>query len=184
LTASGSTGSRAEKRISLVAVARPSAAPPNCHAPRQDWSGSTALNGLFDEWNTRRKGGQAETARLARFGTVDWLFREYFASDNCKERVSGRTRPDYEKLAHMVCDVPTKTGGTIGGLSIRSITPRAADKIYGKIIVGPRGERLRQGEKMLSFCRHAWRVVHRLYRRCLIPRCPFPGTAPPKSAGS
>jgi hypothetical protein len=45
--------------------------------------------------------GQPETSKLARFGTVDWLFR--------KERVSDRTRPDYEKLAHMVCDVPTKT---------------------------------------------------------------------------
>jgi hypothetical protein len=123
---------------------------------------AAALNALFDEWNTKRKGGQAETARLARFGTVEWLFRQYFASDNCKERVSDRTRPDYENLAYMVCDVPTKTGGTVGGLSIRSITPRAADKIYGKVIVGPRGERLRQGEKMLSFCRHAWRVVHRL----------------------
>jgi hypothetical protein len=135
---------------------------------------AAALNGLFDEWNTKRKGGQAETARLTRFGTVDWLFREYFASDNCKERVSDRTRPDYEKLAHMVCDVPTKTGGTIGGLSIRSITPRAADKIYGKVIVGPRGERLRQGEKMLSFCRHAWRVVHRLYPTLFDSKVPYP----------
>jgi hypothetical protein len=74
----------------------------------------------------------------------------------------------------MLCDVPTKTGGTIGGLSIRSITPRAADKIYGKVIAGPRGERLRQGEKMLSFCRHAWRVVHRLYPTLFDPKVPYP----------
>jgi hypothetical protein len=51
----------------------------------------------------------------------------------------------------------------IGNRSIQSITPRAADKIYEKIIVGPRGKRLRQGEKAVALCRKAWRVVRRLY---------------------
>jgi hypothetical protein len=135
---------------------------------------AAALNGLFDEWNTKRKGGQPETSMLARFGTVAWLFRQYFASDNCKERVSERTRPDYENLANMVCEVPTKDGRTVGDLSIRSITPRAADKIYAKIIAGPKGERLRQGEKALSLSRHAWRVVHRLYPTLFDPKVPYP----------
>jgi hypothetical protein len=135
---------------------------------------AAALNGLFDEWNIKRKGGQPETTRLARFGTVAWLFRQYFASDNCKERVSDRTRPDYENLANTVCEVPTKDGRTVGDLSIRSITPRAADKIYAKVIAGPKGERLRQGEKALSLCRHAWRVVHRLYPTLFDPKVPYP----------
>jgi len=74
----------------------------------------------------------------------------------------------------MVCDLPTKIGGTIGGLSIRSITPRAADKIYGKVIVGRAVSGLRQGEKMLTFCRHAWRVVHRLYPMLFDPKVPYP----------
>jgi hypothetical protein len=63
----------------------------------------------------------------------------------------------------LVCDVVTKRGDKIGDRSIRSITPRAADKIYSIVINGPRGQRLRQGEKVISVCRHAWRVVHRLY---------------------
>ena len=46
--------------------------------------------------------------------------------------------------------------------------------LMGKVIVGPRGERLRQGEKMLSFCRHAWRVVHRLYPTLFDPKVPYP----------
>jgi hypothetical protein len=133
-----------------------------------------ALNGQFDEWKTKRKGGQPEITKLARFGTVAWLFRQYFASDNCKERVSERTRPDYENLVNMVCEVPTKDGRTVGDLSIRSITPRAADKIYAKVIAGPKGERLRQGEKALSLCRHAWRVVHRLYPTLFDPKVPYP----------
>jgi hypothetical protein len=74
----------------------------------------------------------------------------------------------------MVCEVPTKDGHTVGDLSIRSITPRAADKIYAKVIAGPKGERLRQGEKALSLCRHAWRVVHRLYPTLFDPKVPYP----------
>jgi hypothetical protein len=124
---------------------------------------AAGLNGLFDEWNTRRKGGEIEEGRLVRYGTVDWLFREYLRSEACRERVSDRTRPDYERIMQLVGRVVTKKGDKIGERSIRSITPRAADKIYAIVIKSPRGLRLRQGEKVISVCRHAWRVVHRLY---------------------
>jgi hypothetical protein len=124
---------------------------------------AAALNALFDEWNTKRKGGALEGGTLVRFGTVDWLFREYLKSESCRERVSDRTRPDYERIMRLVAGVVTKRGDTIGHRPIRSITPRAADKIYARVIEGPRGLRLRQGEKVISVCRHAWRVVHRLY---------------------
>jgi integrase len=46
---------------------------------------------------------------------------------------------------------------------VKSITPRAADKLYARFISGDRGERLRTGEKMTMLCRKAWRVVHRLF---------------------
>jgi hypothetical protein len=135
---------------------------------------AAALNGLFDEWNTRRKGGQVESGKLVRYGTVDWLFREYLKSENCRERMSARTRPDYERIMQLVCGVVTKRGDKIGDRSIRSITPRAADKIYSLVIIGPRGERLRQGEKVISVCRHAWRVVHRLYPELFDKAVPNP----------
>jgi len=63
----------------------------------------------------------------------------------------------------LLTDLPTKKEDLIGARPIRSISPRAADKLYEMICAGPRGERLRQGEKVLELCRHAWRVVHRLY---------------------
>lgn len=135
---------------------------------------AAALNGLFDEWNTRRKGGEVEGGRLVRYGTVDWLFREYLKSESCRERVSDRTRPDYERIMQLVGAVVTKRGDKIGDRSIRAITPRAADKIYSKVIDGPRGLRLRQGEKVISICRHAWRVVHRLYPELFDKAVPNP----------
>jgi hypothetical protein len=137
---------------------------------------AAALNALFDEWNSKRKGGTIEGGRLVRYGTVDWLFREYLRSEACRERVSDRTRPDYERIMQLVSGVVTKKGDKIGDLSIRSITPRAADKIYAIVINGPRGQRLRQGEKVISVCRHAWRVVHRLYPDLFDRAVPNPWT--------
>jgi hypothetical protein len=63
----------------------------------------------------------------------------------------------------LVTDTLTKKGDRIGARMIKAITTRATDKIYERIIDGPRGERLRQGEKAVSLSRKAWRVVHRLY---------------------
>jgi hypothetical protein len=63
----------------------------------------------------------------------------------------------------LVADTITKKGDRIGNRSIRSVTPRAADKLYEKVVIGPKGKRLRQGEKAIALCRKAWKVVHRLY---------------------
>ncbi len=124
---------------------------------------AAALNGLFDEWNAKRCGESVPTGRLYHFGTVDWLFREYRASKAYQEKVSPRSRPDYERTMLLLADTLTKTGDRIGSRPVRSVTPRGADKIYEKIIHGPNGKRLRQGEKAIALCRKAWRVVHRLY---------------------
>jgi hypothetical protein len=53
---------------------------------------AVALNDLLDEWLKLKAGEPVES--IARFGTVDWLFREYKASKRYREHVSQRTRPD------------------------------------------------------------------------------------------
>jgi integrase len=119
------------------------------------------LNAQFDEWRAASDG--EPITGIARFGTVDWLFREYKTSNGYLERVSIRTRPDYERIMLLVGDMPTKKGDRVGDRPVKSITPLAADKLYEKVIAGPRGLRLRQGEKVIMLCRRAWKVVHRLY---------------------
>jgi hypothetical protein len=57
---------------------------------------------------------------------------------------------------------------------VKSITPRAAYKIYEQLCVGPRGARPRQGEKVVALCRAAWRVVQRLYPDCFDRDVPNP----------
>jgi hypothetical protein len=119
-----------------------------------------ALNALFDEW-LKTKSGEPLPG-LARYGSVDWLFREFKASIRFREKVSERSRPDYERSMLMVADMVTKTGDRVGDRPVKSITPAAADKIYDRLCQGPRGERLRQAEKVVAICRGAWRVVRRL----------------------
>jgi hypothetical protein len=122
---------------------------------------AAAVNALFDEWAKTRSG--EPLPGLARYGTVDWLFREYKASKRYRERVSARTRPDYERTMHLLTDRLTKRGDCVGDRPVKSITPAAADKLYEQVCNGPRGPRPRQGEKLIALCRAAWKVVHRLY---------------------
>jgi hypothetical protein len=133
---------------------------------------AAALNGLFDEWWKIKNGEPVES--IGRYGTVDWLFREYKASKRYREHVSQRTRPDYERLMQLVIDLPTKRGDRVGQRPVKSITPLAADKIYDQVCAGPRGPRPRQGEKVVALCRAAWRVVHRLRPECFNRDIPNP----------
>jgi hypothetical protein len=122
---------------------------------------AAALNALLDEWTAKRDG--EPIAGLVRYGTVDWLFREYKQSKAYLKKVAPRSRPDYERTMLLVSDIVTRKGDRIGDRKIKAITPLSADKIYELILQGPRGERPRQGEKAVALCRRAWHVVYRLY---------------------
>ena len=89
---------------------------------------AAALNALFDEWTAKRDGEPA--TGLVRFGTVDWLFREYKQSKAYLKKVAPRSRPDYERTMLLVTDMITKKGDRIGDRKIEAITPIGADKIY------------------------------------------------------
>jgi hypothetical protein len=135
---------------------------------------AAALNGRFDEWRAKVAGEPIEG--IARYGSVDWLFREYKSSKAYLERVSPRSRPDYERTMLLLVDARTKKGDRIGDRSVKAISPVSADKLYGLVINGPHGLRLRQGEKMVILCRRAWAVVRRLYPDAFNRDVPNPWT--------
>src|ERR1700730_10996078 len=148
---------------------------------------AAGLNGLFDEWNTKRKGGQVSTEKIAVYGTVDWLFREYKQSKAYLAKVSLRSQPDYERTMLLVTDIITEKGDRIGDRRIRAISPNSADKIYDIICKGPNGPRPRQGEKAVALCRRAWKVVHRLHPSLFDPKVPNPWdgvTKQPRTKGT
>jgi hypothetical protein len=131
--------------------------------PDGDGGRAAVLNAYFEEWDATRRGLPVTGERAPIFGTIAWLFQEYRQSKAYLEKVSLRSRPDYERTMHMVEGIVTKKGDRLGDRKIKSVSPISADKIYERIIAGQRGERLRQGEKAVALCRRAWRVVHRLH---------------------
>jgi hypothetical protein len=126
-----------------------------------DGGRAAALNALFDEWKRARSREAIEG--VVKFGTVDWLFHEYKQTKAYLEKVSQRSRRDYERTMLLVTELITKQGDRIGDRKVKAISPRSADKIYERIIEGPRGLRPRQGEKVVGLCARAWSVVHRLH---------------------
>jgi hypothetical protein len=124
---------------------------------------AAALNAQFDEWQDLRRGLPIMGERAPIYGTIRWLFQEYRRSKAYTEKVSPRSRPDYERTMYLVENIITKKGDRLGDRKIKSVTPISADKIYGIILAGPDGERPRQAEKAVALCRRAWRVVHRLH---------------------
>jgi hypothetical protein len=130
------------------------------------------VNGRFDEWKRGRSDEPVEGH--LRFGTVDWLFREYKQTKAYLQKVSQRSRRDYERTMLLVTDLITKQGDHVGDRKVKAITPVSADKIYERIIVGPRGARPRQGEKVVGLCARAWSVVHRLYPEVFNQEIPNP----------
>ncbi|UPJ56010.1 hypothetical protein [Bradyrhizobium sp. 192] len=138
------------------------------------------LNEQFDEWDQARKGLPISGVNAPKYGSVDWLFREYKASAAYLEKVAARSRSDYEWAMDEVCNVRTKSGDRVGDRLVKTISPRAADKLYAMFLAGkgkklPEGkQRLRTGEKLVGLCRKAWRVVHRLYPAEFPADLPFP----------
>ena len=124
---------------------------------------AAALNARLDEWQAVRRGLPVTGDRAPIYGTIRWLFQEYRRSAAYLEKVAVRSRPDYERTMQLVENILTKKGDLLGDRKIKSVTPLSTEKIYAKIIDGPKGERLRQGEKAVALCRRAWRVVHRLH---------------------
>ena len=108
------------------------------------------------------------------YGTIDWLFRQYKTEKAYTEKVSPRSRPDYERIMQMICDTVGKSGRRIGERQVMEVSPRAADKIYDKIINGPNGIRLRQGEKVVGLCRKVWRIMRRLHPELFDKKHPNP----------
>jgi hypothetical protein len=81
---------------------------------------AAALNAQFDEWQDVRRGLQTTGERVPIYGTVRWLFQEYRRSKAYTEKVSPRSRPDYERTMLLVEDVVTKKGDKIGDRRIKA----------------------------------------------------------------
>jgi hypothetical protein len=137
------------------------------------------LNPQFDAWRTRdaapAQGGQP------RLGTFDWLAALYKTSPKYTGKPL-KTRRSYDAALKLVSSYHLKDGRRFGSLSLASITPGAADRLYGKLRIvhepvvdddrspvlrddgtGVLRERERNRTALLAMqvCRRAWFVARR-----------------------
>ncbi len=91
------------------------------------------------------------------------------------EKVSERSRPDYQRAFDLICDVPRKSGTLVGAAAVSAIDALSVDLIYKRLRVGPRGERTRQANLCILRVARAWDVVRRLCPKDVPALNPFRG---------
>ena len=91
------------------------------------------------------------------------------------EKLNERTKPSYRYQLRLLADVPTKTGGRLGDLPARSITPAAVDKIYETLRGGKDGTKLRRANHTIDIAKKAWTVVQRTHPHQFMQSNPFVG---------
>lgn len=131
------------------------------------------LNAHLEEWRGGR-GDRKDLDLQPGFGTIEWLIERYYRS-RAFARVSSRSQPDYRRELKLVTNLILKTGGTAGALPLASISARAADKIYDRLLEGPRGRRVRQANVCIARMGRAWDTVQRLYPSVVPSTNPFRG---------
>jgi hypothetical protein len=132
------------------------------------------LNRHLDSWRHGREAPK-DLDHQPDFGSLRWLVERYKRS-RAWEKVSPRSRGDYERAFRLVLDYRTKTDGALGYLPAASMTARAADKLYLGLQKSKRVERrLRTANLALTCMARAWDVVQRLYPQVVPQSNPFRG---------
>lgn len=116
------------------------------------------------------------------FGTIAWWLEEYLTSAAYANGVSDRSASEDRRHIRIICETGTKTGGHVGELLVKTITPAFADKLYTRLVEPrtaesaeeveaadeaaelQRPKRLRQAEIEIGILRRAWGVVKRLHK--------------------
>ena len=131
------------------------------------------LNAYLDAWRAGR-GADRSLDTGPRYGTVDWWLESYCRSP-AFEKLNERTKPSYRYQLRLLADVPTKTGGRLGDLPARSVTPAAVDKIYETLRGGKDGTKLRRANHTIDIAKKAWTVVQRTHPHQFMQSNPFVG---------
>lgn len=132
------------------------------------------LNKHLDSWRQGREAPK-DLDHAPDFGSLRWLVERYKRS-RAWEKVSARSRSEYERAFKLVLDYPIKTGGVLGRLAASSMSARAADKLYIGLQKSKRVERrLRQANVCMIRMARAWDTVARLYPKVVPAQNPFRG---------
>jgi hypothetical protein len=117
------------------------------------------LNLQFDAW--RKRGVVNLPSDRPTTGTFDWMISVYKSSP-LYQKLPAKTRKSYDAVLRLASQYRLRDGRTFGALSLSSITPGAADRLYAKLKVKPTGgERVRTAVLAVTVCKRAWNVARR-----------------------
>ena len=105
-------------------------------------------------------------------GTFDWMVAQYKASPKW-QRLAAGTRADYDRSLALVSEHKLKDGRRFGELSLRSITPGAADRMHEQLLNAGNGHRQRTAKLAMDVCRRAWGVAYRSHPTSVPAQNPF-----------
>jgi len=119
------------------------------------------LNRHLDAWRAGR--GEERSLDLhPGVGTVEWLVERY--KRDGMEKVSPRSRPEYERAFNLVLRHKTKIGTEVGAAPIKAMTTLGVEKIYKPLLEGARvKKRLRQANVCMIRMARAWDWVFKRY---------------------
>jgi hypothetical protein len=119
------------------------------------------LNCHLDAWRAGR--GEERSLDLhPGVGTVEWLVERY--KRDGMEKVSPRSRPEYERAFNLVLRHKTKIGTEVGAAPIKAMTTLGVEKIYKALLEGTRvKKRLRQANVCMIRMARAWDWVFKRY---------------------
>jgi hypothetical protein len=132
------------------------------------------LNQHLDSWR-RGRGASKDLDLHAGFGTLGWLVERY-KRGRAWEKVSQRSRPDYDRAFRLVLGYKLDTGQELRLVPLNAISARGVDKLYVALQKSERvGRRLRQANVCMVRMARAWDAVHRLYPTSVPAENPFRG---------
>ncbi|MGA7017761.1 MAG: tyrosine-type recombinase/integrase, partial [Pseudolabrys sp.] len=94
-------------------------------------------------------------------GSFDWMTAVYKSSPLYR-KLPAKTRKSYDAALRLASQHTLKDGRKFGMLSLTSITPGAADRLYAKLKERPDGgERVRTAVLCVTVCKRAWNIARR-----------------------
>jgi hypothetical protein len=112
------------------------------------------LNPQFAAWRIRGKNPDAAGPPE---GTFDWMAALYKTAPKYS-KLPAKTRKAYDAALAIVSKYELTDGRLFGSLSVASITPGAADRLFAKLCVGRKGPRARTAVMCMAVCKIAWNV--------------------------
>ena len=100
------------------------------------------------------------------------MVQQYKVSPKWQKLADG-TQDDYDRVLALVSGHKLKDGRRFGELSLRSITPGAADKIHEQLLVKGNKHRQRTAKLAMDVCRRAWGVAYRSFPTIVPAQNPF-----------